>query len=178
MSVAYSGMEIRLAEPDDAFAVAKVHIRSWQVAYRDLLPSHYLDQLCPEDRAHRYDFANTDAHAPQTILAVEGSRILGFATTSPSRHGDLEYQGELCALYVDPEFWGKQIGRVLVSAARARLVTSGFREALLWVLDGNARAERFYQNDGWVPDEAQRSDMVWGVTVDEVRYVRALLPQS
>ena len=29
--------------------------------------------------------------------------------------------GELCALYVDPDHWGRGIGVALVSAARARL---------------------------------------------------------
>lgn len=39
-------------------AVARVHVRSWQVAYRGLIPDGYLDRLCPEDRAVRYDFTH------------------------------------------------------------------------------------------------------------------------
>jgi hypothetical protein len=53
-------------------------------------------------------------------------------------------------------------------------VDLGFRNAVLWLLAGNARADRFYRIDGWAPDGPARTDSVWGVTVDEVRYRRAL----
>lgn len=36
---------IRSAEPHDAGAIAAVHIRSWQQAYRDLIPGDYLASL-------------------------------------------------------------------------------------------------------------------------------------
>ena len=167
-------MHLRLAQPEDALAIAHVHVRSWQVAYRTLLPDEYLDQLRPEDRAPHYDFATTDPTKPQTIVATEASSILGFATTMPTRDADLPNYGELVALYVDPDHWLKGIGVTLVSAARADLLQQGFRNALLWVLAGNLRADRFYQNDGWLPDGARRTDTIWNITVDELRYQRPL----
>jgi len=54
-------MLLRPAVPDDALAVAQMHVRTWQVAYRDLLPAEFLDQLRPVDRAAIYDFANTES---------------------------------------------------------------------------------------------------------------------
>jgi ribosomal protein S18 acetylase RimI-like enzyme len=167
-------MLLRPAEPDDAMAVARVHVRSWQVAYRTLLPEDYLNQLRPEERAQRYDFASQDPRKPWTVVAVENGLIRGFATTMPSRDSDLPNHGELCALYVDPEQWGRGIGVSLMSAARAHLSSLGFESALLWVLANNIRAERFYQIDGWVPDGLSRTDTMWGVTVNEVRYLRRL----
>ncbi len=155
-------------------AVARVHVRSWQAAYRTLLPDDYLDQLRPEDRAAKYDFANTDPQKPYTIVAVEEGLIHGFVTTGASRETDLTNYGELCALYVDPQQWGCGIGIALVSAARSRLVQLGFRNAYLWILAGNLRAERFYQIDGWTPDGVRRTDSVWSVMVDEIRYQRRL----
>ena len=154
--------------------MARVHVRSWQVAYRTLLPGDYLDQLRPEDRAEKYDFATVDPLKPQTIVAAEERLIYGFATTAPSRDPDVAEYGELCALYVEPEQWGRGIGMALVSAARASLFARGFRNALLWVLAGNVRAERFYRIDRWAPDGQRRTDSVWGVTVNEVRYQRGL----
>jgi GNAT superfamily N-acetyltransferase len=167
-------MQLRPAEPDDALAVARVHVRSWQAAYRNLLPDDYLDQLRAEDRADKYDFASTDRLKPQTMVAIEERWIHGFATTGPSRDSDLAHHGELYALYVDPEQWGRGIGVALVAAARARLLEDGFGNANLWVLAGNARAERFYKNDGWMADGNRRTDSVWGVTVNEIRYTRGL----
>jgi GNAT superfamily N-acetyltransferase len=170
----YLGMLLRPAEPEDAIAVARVHVRSWQAAYRTLLPDDYLNQLCPEDRAQKYDFASLDSRKPRTIVAVEEGLIHGFATTAPAREPDLPDHGELCALYVDPEQWGRGLGMTLVLAARARLFELGFRNAVLWVLAGNVRAERFYRIDQWVPDGQRRTDSVWGITVNEVRYQRGL----
>ncbi len=167
-------MLLRPAEPPDAMAVARVHVRSWQAAYRGLLPDDYLEQLHPEDRASAYDFASLDPLKPRTIVAVNEELICGFVTTAPSRDPDLANHGELCALYVDPERWGRGIGQALVSASRAYLFELGFRHAFLWVLRGNVRAERFYQIDRWAADGARRTDTVWGVTVDEVRYQRGL----
>jgi GNAT superfamily N-acetyltransferase len=151
-------------------SVARVHVRSWQAAYRTFLPDEYLDQLRPEDRAKKYDFGTADPLKPQTIVAVEGEMIYGFATTAPSHDPDLPNDGELCALHVQPGLWGRGIGLALVSAARARLFELGFRSAFVWVLAGNVRAERFYRIDHWVPDGARRADSVWDVTVNEVRY--------
>ena len=168
----YSNMLIRPAEPDDALAVARVHVRSWQAAYRTLLPDDYLDQLRPEDRAQMYDFTGLDPLKPRTIVAAKNGLIYGFATTAPSRDQDLADYGELYALYVDPEQWGQGIGAALVSTARAGLFEAGFRNAFLWVMVGNTRAERFYQIGRWALDGLRRTDTVWGVTVEEVRYRR------
>lgn len=35
-------LNVRNAVPDNALAVAAVHVRSWQVGYRGLLPQDYL----------------------------------------------------------------------------------------------------------------------------------------
>lgn len=75
-------MLLRPAEPADAMAVAYVHVRAWQVAYRDLLPADYLASLKPEDRAQRYTFGGTDPRQPMTTVAIDDAgTVRGFATT-------------------------------------------------------------------------------------------------
>jgi len=167
-------MELRPAEPTDALAVARVHVRSWQVAYRNLMPAGYLDQLRPEDRAKKYDFGSLDPLRPHTIVATESGGIRGFATIAPAQESNMPDVGELCALYVDPDHWGRGIGVALISAARTRLFDRGFRSAILWVLAGNVRAERFYRKDHWAPDGVWRTAEVWGMKVNDVRYQRKL----
>ncbi len=168
-------MLLRPAQPGDEMAVARVHVRSWQVAYRTLMPQEYLDQLRPEDRAAHYDFATGDPQKPHTIVAVESESVLGFATTMPTRSEDLSGYGELAALYVDPEHWGRGVGLALVQAARAHLVEAGFLKAMLWVLVGNTGADRFYQKDKWIPDGIRQAEFVWGISLDGLRYTRDLL---
>jgi GNAT superfamily N-acetyltransferase len=160
-------MEIRLAKSDDAFAVAQIHVRSWQVAYRDLLPADYLHGLRAADRAARYDLGNRDPSRPVTLVAVDGDVICGFATIA---RGDAPACGELAALYVAPERWRSGVGLALVAAARQQLLAFGHREAVLWILSGNTRAEMFYARAGWAKDGGQRIVSLWGVTVEELRF--------
>jgi GNAT superfamily N-acetyltransferase len=107
-------------------------------------------------------------------VAESAGEIVGFATTMPTRDGDCAGAGELLALYLDSEWWGKGLGRDLATAARQRLTEQGHSTAILWMLEGNVRADRFYRRDGWLPDGARKQDTLWGITVAEIRYRRAL----
>jgi GNAT superfamily N-acetyltransferase len=167
-------MLIRAADPGDAWSVAQVHVRAWQCAYRSLLPDAYLAALSVEERAARYTFRDPDPSQPKTIVAVEGGELRGFATTAPARDEDAAGIGELAALYVHPDYWGQGIGAALIVAARERLAAAGFQFALLWVLAGNTRAERFYLLDGWMPEGVRRSGVRGGIEVQEQRFRRAL----
>lgn len=167
-------MLLRPAAPEDALAVAEVHVRSWQAAYRDLLPPDPLERLRPEDRLKRYEFGSSDPSKPATIVAVEDGVIVGFTTVVPARDADARGSGEICALYVDPPWWGRKLGHALIEAGRGHLGGLGFADAVLWVLAGNLRAERFYARDGWWPDGVRRSISVLGATVGELRYRRRL----
>lgn len=162
-------LTLRDARPEDAAEVAGVHVRSWQAAYRGLLPDGYLDGLRAEDRAARYTFHLIGPDDPATTVALEAGVILGFVTTGPAR-GEAHTVGEVHAIYLDPSAWGRGLGRALMTHALARLARRGWTEAVLWVLAGNDRAERFYRAGGWRPDGGRREEEVWGVRVDEVRY--------
>jgi GNAT superfamily N-acetyltransferase len=167
-------MELRRARPGGELAVAEVHVRSWQVAYRGLLPAVYLVGLRPEDRARRYTFALQGPDDPVTVVAVEAGAVRGFASVGPCRDEGPAGAGEVYAIYADPDFFARGVGRALITDARDRLTTRGCREAILWVLAGNQRAMRFYERDGWRPDGGRRLEEVHGITVDEVRYRRIL----
>jgi GNAT superfamily N-acetyltransferase len=173
------GVELREARRGDEPAVADIHVRAWQEAYRGLIPDEFLDELDPEDRAARYTFESDDADAPTTLVAVQegedcGEIILGFATFCRSRDLDAPDHGEVVALYVDPDRYGSGVGRMLMAAARRRLWEAGYADALLWVLDGNDRAARFYEGEGWAPDGATRVEEPYGVVSNVRRFRRPL----
>ncbi|MCV7102045.1 GNAT family N-acetyltransferase [Mycobacterium palustre] len=165
-------IEVRPAAPEDTRDVARVHARSWRSAYRGLLPDGYLDGLDPEVLARRYTFGRMGIRVPSTVLAVDGPAVCGLVTTGLSRDEGLPNFGELMALYVDPAYLGTGVGRLLITAARERLRGLGVAGALLWVLDGNARARRFYERDGWWRDGAWRTETFDGQPVRQLRYRR------
>jgi ribosomal protein S18 acetylase RimI-like enzyme len=166
---------LRLADRGDELSVAQVHVQSWQVAYRRLLPDEYLDELEPADRAARYTFGDAGPSHPQTVVAVNEEVICGFATIGRCHDPDISNAGELYAIYVHPDSWHRGVGRMLIHDARRRLAEHGFSVAVLWVMVGNERAERFYRSDGWAPDGQRRLQEVQGITVDEIRYTRPLI---
>ncbi len=166
-------INLRRATDPDAMSIAAVHVRSWQVGYRGLLPQELLDSLCAEDRASRDRLGSNDPGEPTTIVAEENG-ICGFATFGPSRDFDDDGVDELYALYVDPPRWREGIGLILIDAARSHLYRRGATEALVWMLATNEGAQQFYLRDGWQVDGGERNEDIWGISTHVIRMRRGL----
>jgi len=162
--------EVRAAVPADAGAVARVHVRSWRATYRGLVDQEYLDGLDADVVASRYTFGRVGLQLPSTLVAVDDSTICGMVTTGLSRDATLPNFGELMAIYVDPEYLRTGVGHALMTAARQRLRRVGVVGALLWVLDGNVAAQRFYERDGWRFDGTRRIATFGESPVEQLRY--------
>lgn len=169
-------IRVRRAVAADAPEVARVHVRSWQWAYRGLLAQDYLDGLDPQGWAARYTFGRVGFALPVTQVAVDGAAVCGLVTTGLCRDPDLSNFGEVMAIYVEPAYLRRGVGRALMNAARCRLRRVGVGWAALWVLDGNVGARRFYERDGWDCDGARRTSTYGGVEVTEVRYRHNIEP--
>jgi GNAT superfamily N-acetyltransferase len=163
---------IRTARPDDARAVAEVHVASWRHAYRGLLPDDYLERLSVDDRGAmwRGAFDDPDPASGAFVAEIDG-RVVGFASFDPSRDEDVpERTGEVPAIYVDPTVLGTGVGRELFEAATIALRDAGFARATLWVLEANALARRFYEKAGWAWDGAVSTHLFDCANEPVVRY--------
>jgi RimJ/RimL family protein N-acetyltransferase len=150
---------IRREEPDDAEAIARVHIHGWQAGYAGFMPDEVLNRLNPAAWAQRRrDLGTADPEHPFTTLVAEvDGVVVGFTTFGPYRNnqdrGDLDPRyGEVLALYLEPAHWSTGTGRALHAAARAGLAERAWTEYRLWVLADNVRARRFYERAGLSPD--------------------------
>lgn len=85
-----------------------------------------------------------------------------------------EGTAEVYAIYLAQEIAGKGIGRVLFTHAVEDLRQRGFKGAILWVLESNQRARRFYEAAGWKPDGTSKTEERPGALLKEVRYHLAL----
>lgn len=167
---------IRAAVAIDSHAIASIHVRSWQDAYRGQVPDHILDSLSVEDWEQRWRgrFADSD-RGVRVWLAERGGRAVGFASTGPARDENAATNsGEVYAIYVHPEVIATGVGRLLLDHAVADLRSRGFHAATLWVLETNTRARRFYEIAGWSDDGATRREDMQGVELREVRYHSSL----
>jgi GNAT superfamily N-acetyltransferase len=172
MTVPREAIRIRPGAPEDARAIAEVHVASWRDAYRGLLPDEYLDTLSVEEReARRLVWFADPEPGSGVLVAEEGGRIVGFASFGPSRDDDAsDGVGEVPAIYVDPGAVGAGIGRELFAAATRALRDGGFRRATLWVLEANERARRFYERAGWTWDGAVSTHQFECANEPVVRY--------
>lgn len=171
-------MKVRRAAVPDAEAIARVHVRSWQVAYRGQLPDDHLNSLDPAERIPRWEAILDETSWPgQGTLIVEDdtATVVGFANLSPTRNADQvpDATGEVTSFYIDPSSWGQGAGRCLMVAALAALATR-YRSGTLWVLDTNSRARSFYESTGWRHDGAVKDDHMAGVQIQDLRYVHEL----
>jgi ribosomal protein S18 acetylase RimI-like enzyme len=173
-------VRIRPAELRDAAAIAQVHVRTWQVAYRGQLPDAFLDALGAEvdRRTSRWEGFIADAAARRSVqlVAEDGDHLVGFVTFGPSTDDPVDRRiGEVYAIYVDPSHWDRGTGRALFTAAARGLADAGFSEATLWVLESNVRARRFYEIAGWVPDGGVKTEHRGEIELREIRYRRIAL---
>jgi ribosomal protein S18 acetylase RimI-like enzyme len=163
---------------EDAPALAAVHVRAWQEAYRGgLMPDAYLDALSIDERAAMWRDGLQRPPRPRAARFVaddERDGIVGFITVGPADGEDGADLGEVYAVNVDPDAWGRGVGRTLLAAGVDALAAAGFGTAVLWVHPDNARARRFYGRSGWAFDGAERRQEVLGVEVPEARYRRTL----
>ena len=166
---------VRVARVDDSDAIGLLHVRSWQVAYKDRLPAAILDGLSPTRRAATWrDTLGRQAANPgrgTTWVIEEDGAVVGFAQGGRARDDDLEAgTGELHAIYLAPEAWSRGLGGRLFDHAVCQLVAAGFEGLVLWVLEANDRARHFYERRGWRPDGDARQLDFDGTPVTEVRY--------
>lgn len=171
---------IRQAAVEDAAAIAAVHVKTWQAAYRGQIPDDFLDTMSVDVRTERWRriLAN---HAAQewTFVAVENGTVVGFCSVGRCRDADADQtMGELYAIYVDPQTMSRGIGALLMGIGVQHLLEQGFEQATLWVLESNKRAQRFYSNKGWVADGLTRSETIGNAPIPEVRYAIHFAPTT
>jgi GNAT superfamily N-acetyltransferase len=171
---------VRPARAEDAHPIAEVHVAAWRAVYRGHMPDALLDGLCVEQRADVRRRAIADPATPEhrTFVLDAGGRVVGFSVTGPTRDPgqDPARVAEVYAVYLAPERWGRGDGRVLFAATVEDLRERDYRAVTLWVLDGNARARRFYEHAGLRHDGASKVESFGGAPLAEVRYRLDLLP--
>ncbi len=105
-----------------------------------------------------------------------GEKVIGFVGFDRSRDEKSKpTTGEIWAIYVDPEHWGKGVGLALWDAAREGMLEEEFTDATLWVLLQNERALEFYEKAGFKREmNTLKTVEVGGAKLEEIRLKRSL----
>jgi ribosomal protein S18 acetylase RimI-like enzyme len=161
---------VRPVRHEDVRALAEVHARTWEEAYRGLVPDEIIQARSIEERERIWHEMLDRGDSVHFVGEVNGV-VAGFVSVGPAREPDRLLSGELYAIYVREAQWGSGLAVELILAGEQALRELGYSHATLWVLRDNPRARAFYEKQGWRSDGSEK-DFVPGVI--EVRYERDL----
>lgn len=142
---------IKKVETDDEIrGTGYVHWKAWQEAYKGLVEQSYLDKLTLE-KCIQTAFRRSD----HILVAKDGEKVIGFAAQGAYRGDTMPDTGEVFALYILSDYYGKKVGYSLMCAALEQIAQ--YNQVALWVLKGNERAIRFYQKCGFRFDGTEQT---------------------
>ena len=138
---------IRPASEADTEAIVRIYIESWNASFGPLLSQ--ADRTVTRELTDRWrrDLARPAPH--RWWVAERGGSIVGFAGIGPSRDPVDSRLGELDTIAVDKPHWRTGVGSALMLLALRRLAADGYREAVLWTVEGYERGIAFYEAMGW-----------------------------
>ena len=148
--------------PEEIEGKSLVHWQTWREAYDNLLPAEYQETMTL-DRCRFF----SQKYPENTLIAMDGKKIVGFISYGNFRDEAIQ-AGEIIALYVLKDYYGKGVSKQLMHAAFVAL--DQFSEIYLWVLKDNKRAIAFYQKMGFTFD-GQEQILKLGKPVKELRMI-------
>ncbi|GAA1873058.1 GNAT family N-acetyltransferase [Asanoa iriomotensis] len=169
---------LRLAQAVDIDDIGALHYDSRIAAYRDFVPIAGLQALSPESLAawwrERFTY---ESETHRLTVAVDDGRTVGFSYVGPEEEHTAGV-GQLYAIHLDPATQGRGFGRALMADALDTMRDNRWGSAVLWVLDGNAHARRFYERGGWRPDGREREELMGAAPTRQLRYALNWLGES
>ena len=148
--------------PEEIEGKSLVHWQTWREAYDDLLPEEFQETMTLD----RCRFLS-QKYPENTLIAMDGKKVVGFISYGNFRDEAIQ-AGEIIALYVLKDYYGKGVSKQLMHAAFVAL--DQFSEIYLWVLKDNKRAIAFYQKMGFTFD-GQEQILKLGKPVKELRMI-------
>jgi ribosomal protein S18 acetylase RimI-like enzyme len=165
-------MRLRTGNDSDLSAVGAVHYRSRAAAYAHILAPETLAASRAEGFSEYWiERWRWEKETHRLTVAERDDEIVGFTYVGPS---ETPGAAELYAIHVAPKLVGRGLGRDLMINALKQLRDIGAGRAVLWVLEENEVARRFYDRGGWVPDGETQVDAINGEPVPMLRYTKLL----
>jgi ribosomal protein S18 acetylase RimI-like enzyme len=154
-------MRIRTAGPADADEIVQVRSASWRAAYSGIMSAAVLAQLPEVAPEHFVRSLARRGDGSITLVAEKGPNVIGFVSVGwDTRESSEETAvpgtpGEIWAIYVHPDHWGRGAGRALMREGQRWLAERELLPIRAWELVGNAIGRRFYERCGFEADGAE-----------------------
>jgi len=151
---------VRLAWPAEAASIAELQRRSWATQWPADLAELMLASVSLTEMTDSWRAAieRPPEAAFRVLVATDGTRVVGFASTMPSQDEDADpsADGAIDQFVVDPAAQHQGHGSRLLNACADTLRADGFGRACCWVNTDDDVLRRFLTAAGWAPDGATR----------------------
>jgi ribosomal protein S18 acetylase RimI-like enzyme len=151
---------VRLAWPDEASNIAELQRRSWALQWPADLAELMLSSVSLAEMVESW---RTAIERPpearfRVLVATDGKRVVGFATTMPNQDDDADQgkDGAIDVFVIDPPAQHQGHGSRLLNACADTLRADGFVRATCWVNAGDDKLRSFLVAAGWAADGATR----------------------
>ena len=149
-------VKIRKAVFTDASAIATINVKTWQSAYKGIIPQDHLDSLSINDRIPKWEqrISNMKENKKEVFVAeisnFNGKELVGFSMCGPSHFEDFKIDGDLHAIYVLPKYRKQGIGKLLFNSVIKFFISMKYKNMIIWALKENS-ACNFYKKLGGIP---------------------------
>jgi len=163
-------IKIRYTVESDISTLAQVHSRSLQAAFGELFPIEIVNERFSYERRFSGFTKEIEKGEPFNALVYVDENPVGVVSFGPSRHIEIaEDTIELWRMYILPEFWGTGAASEAMNWAFSEIKKIGYKRTILWVLEENTRAQRFYEKCGFIKTE-QILDAEFGRPIRDFMY--------
>lgn len=145
---------LRPAKPEDISRIAEILIFAKRMAYRPIFQNDRVSfnemQVLP---------LAAELEKPGVLrrwLVYDDGIIRGVMERGKPEEAGLSDSLQLISFFVDPFFQQMGYGRQMMEQFIREASAAGYEQLLLWVLEKNDRARRFYENAGFIPDGARK----------------------
>lgn len=161
---------IKKANINDIQTLAEIHSVSLITALGGLFPEETVLEFFGLQRRLIGFAKEMKKGSPFNYLVYDDNEPIGVLTYGPSRYIEVDVTAiELWRVYFLPGYWGKGAAKPAVDLILSEIKTRGYNRVILWAMEENLRARRFYEKYGFLRTD-ETLDAKLGRPIRDVMY--------
>ena len=162
-------MVIRKVKYEDIEQIVDIDIKDWKIMYRGIIDDNILKNL---DRNKKIEKYKKRYETEKIIVAENNETVLGFCWYDDNIENEKNgADSEIVAIYVDCDNLGNGIGKKMMEYVMKELKNEGKRKMILWCLEKNENARKFYEKMGGKLVNDEKYFEIEGQKYKEVGYI-------
>lgn len=137
---------IRTIRYEDIEQIVDINIKDWKKEYKGIIDDEILNNLNKQEKIKKW---KKNYSKGSVIVAEEDGNILGYCRYNDNAiYKNTDIDSEIIAIYVDCDKLRNGIGRKLVEYVKADLKNKNKTKMVIWCLEKNQNARKFYEKMG------------------------------